>query len=92
MNCNPMPTTRQQLFLTGFLQVLFVAVNTVFIAKHFAAGVFLCAFLISLIWSWNVRRVVFGDLYDRVVYSLGAAFGSVAGMVVGVWVYELFTP
>lgn len=81
-----MSTQRKQLFATGFLQVLFVAINTVFISRHFAIGVFTCAFLISLIWSWNVRKVVFGDRVDRVVYSLVAAFGSLAGLYFGEFV------
>jgi hypothetical protein len=38
--------------------------------------------MISLIWSWNVKKVAFGTISDRVVYALGAAFGSVIGLLV----------
>jgi len=39
-----------KLFLTGFLQVFFVAINTYFIFQEFYVGVFLCGWIISLIW------------------------------------------
>lgn len=71
-----------KLFITGFVQVFFVAVNTYFLSKEFFLGVFVCGFMISLIWSWNVKKVAFGSLADRIMYALGAAFGSVFGLVV----------
>jgi hypothetical protein len=71
-----------KLFITGFIQVFFVAVNTYFLSKIFYVGVFFCGFMISLIWSWNVKKVAFGTLTDRIVYALGAAFGSAIGLLV----------
>ena len=68
-----------KLFITGFLQVFFVAVNIFFIAKLFYFGIFICGFLISIVWSWNVKRVSMGTLKDRLCYSFGAAFGSLLG-------------
>jgi hypothetical protein len=73
------------LFTTGFIQVYFVAVNTYFIANEKYIGVLVAAFLISLIWSFNVKRVAFGTIKDRVVYALGAAIGSVAGLGSSEW-------
>jgi hypothetical protein len=71
-----------KLFITGFIQVFFVAVNTYFLSKIFYVGVFFCGFMISLIWSWNVKKVAFGTLTDRIVYALGAAFGSAIGLLI----------
>ena len=71
-----------KLFITGFLQVFFVAFNTYFLSKEFYVGVFFCGWIISLIWSWNVRRVAFGSFRDRMYYSLGAGFGSLFGLIV----------
>jgi len=73
---------RWNLILTGFLQVFFVAINTVFLAKSFYLGVFICGFIISVIWSFNVKRIAFGSLPDRLFYSLGAGFGSLAGLII----------
>lgn len=70
-----------KLFTTGFVQVFFVAINTYFLSKEFFLGVFVCAFMISLIWSWNVKKVAFGTLIDRIMYALGAAFGSMFGLL-----------
>ena len=72
----------RKLFTTGFVQVFFVAINTYFLSKEFFLGVFVCAFMISLIWSWNVKKVAFGTLTDRIMYALGAAFGSMFGLLV----------
>ena len=70
-----------KLFLTGFLQVFFVSCNTYFISKSFYIGVFICGLIISLIWSWNVKKIVFGTFNDRIVYAFGAAFGSLLGLI-----------
>jgi hypothetical protein len=71
-----------KLFITGFVQVFFVAINTYFLSRIFYLGVFLCAFMISLVWSWNVKKVAFGTTSDRLIYALGAAFGSIVGLLI----------
>lgn len=71
-----------KLFLTGFVQVFFVAINTYFLSKIFFLGVFTSSFMISFIWSWNVKKVAFGTFADRISYALGAAFGSTFGLLV----------
>jgi len=71
-----------KLFITGFLQVFFVACNTYFISKSFYIGVFICGLIISLIWSWNVKKIVFGNFNDRIIYAFGAAFGSLFGLII----------
>lgn len=68
-----------KLFLTGFLQVLFVAANTYFIATSNWKAIALCGFAISWLWSGNIKKVAFGGTKDRIVYSLGAASGSICG-------------
>jgi hypothetical protein len=77
-----------KLFTTGFTQVFFVAINTFFISKSIYGGVFICGFLISFIWSWNVKKVAFGTLQDRLWYSFGAGFGSLAGLIISVEVFK----
>ena len=58
-----------KLFITGFLQVFFVACNTYFISKSFYIGVFICGLIISLIWSWNVKKLFFGVCYWEDIYE-----------------------
>lgn len=73
---------RANLAATGFLQVIFVAMNTVFIAHYALLANVLTAFMISLIWTHNVKKVAFGDEGDRWAYAAGAAIGSLAGTIV----------
>jgi hypothetical protein len=68
------------LFATGFIQVFFVVMNTYIISKEMIVAVFFATFLINIIWSYNVKKVVFGTLTDRLIYALGAAFGGTAGL------------
>ncbi len=74
-----------KLFITGFTQVLFVVINTYFIAQRYYLGVAFCSFVISLIWSFNVKKVAFGTLRDRLIYSFGACVGSILGLVISVY-------
>lgn len=70
-------------FFTGFLQVFFVVLNTWLITQKNYYGVFTVGFMISFIWSYNVRKVVFGDMKTRILYSLGAATGGTTGLLIG---------
>ena len=69
-----------KLFLSGFIQVFFMAINTCFLAKSFYIGSFIVAFLISITWSFNVKKIAFGSIKDRIIYSSGASLGSVSGL------------
>ena len=71
---------KSSLFITGFVQVYFISVNTYFLAKELYLGVFISAFMISMIWSFNIKKIAFGSFSDRVVYALGATLGSLAGL------------
>jgi hypothetical protein len=75
-----------KLFFTGFIQVFFMAINTVFLSRRTFLGVAVCSFIISMIWSWNVKKVAFGSVSDRIIYSLGACCGSLTGL----WVTGFF--
>lgn len=75
------------LLLTGFIQVYFVAINTYLISKEMFTGVFICGFLISYIWAWNVKKVSIGCHADRIIYALGAACGAWTGLATSKIVY-----
>ena len=76
------------LFITGFTQVFLVTVQTYFISKAFFIGVFIGGFLISIVWSWNVKKIAFGTRMDRVIYSIGAACGAVIGLLLSNIIYQ----
>lgn len=77
-----------KLFITGFAQVFFVAINTFFISKVVYSGVFICGFIISFIWSFNVKKVAFGTMNDRLFYSFGAGIGSLTGLIISVILFK----
>ena len=62
--------------------MFFVAVNTYFIASKNIYGTLIAGFIISLVWSFNVKKVAFGSVLDRFVYAFGAAVGSACGLIV----------
>lgn len=69
------------LFFTGYIQVFFVSLNFCFLVNRVYIGVLLASFMISFIWSFNVKRIVFGSTSDRIFYSLGASIGSISGIL-----------
>lgn len=79
-----------KLFITGFLQVFFVVANTYFISKGFVFGIITASFIISLIWSWNVKKIAFGNRKDRIVYSFGAMSGSISAFYMADLLLKLF--
>ena len=68
-----------KLFLTAFAQVALVAMNVNFIANGYIIPMLLTGFGISFIWTFNVRKVVFGTAWDRFIYALGAMAGTGVG-------------
>lgn len=77
------------LFLTGIVQVVFVAINSYQIAHEKWTGSVVVAFLISAIWSWNVKKIAFGGWLDRLVYAAGASCGCLLGMLITKILYQL---
>jgi hypothetical protein len=72
-----------KLFLTGFLQVFLVTFQTWLIAKNMIIFIFPVAFMISFTWSFNVKKTALGTIKERVIYSLGASCGALAGIITG---------
>lgn len=68
-----------KLFLTGFVQVFLVSMNIVFITNKQILPLVITGFFISFTWTINVKKVAFGTMMDRVIYSFGAASGTFVG-------------
>lgn len=79
-----------RLFTTGFLQVFFVAVNTYFIGKEMYLAVFVVGCLISLIWTYNVKKVAIGSNTDRFIYTIGAGIGATSGLYASSHLFQYF--
>jgi ABC-type Fe3+ transport system permease subunit len=77
-----------KLFITGFAQVLLVAINTYQLAHEKWLGCAIVGFLISYVWTWNVKKIAFGSHTDRLLYAGGAMCGTVAGLALSLWFYK----
>lgn len=71
-----------KVFLTGFLQVFFISINTYFISHSIYIGVGICAFLIAIIWSFNVSAVSYDRKAMMLYYATGSAIGSLLGLYI----------
>jgi hypothetical protein len=80
--------SKYALFLTALLQVTFVAMNVIFISGHYIIPMLVTGFLISLVWTLNVKKVAFGGWTDRIVYSTGALCGTGIGYVLSDYIIK----
>lgn len=78
--------TKWTLFLTAMVQVTFVAMNVTFIAHNQIIPMLLTGFMISLIWTINVKRVALGGWLDRLTYANGAMVGTGLGYFISNWI------
>jgi hypothetical protein len=67
-------------FLYAYTQVMLIVINTWQIAHQKFFGAVVVGFLISLVWTFNVKRVAFGEWRTRLVYCSGAALGTCSGL------------
>lgn len=71
-----------RLFFQGCIYVGLQAANVVQLARHHYVGAFIVGFLISLVWSRNVKDISCRSGWAGVVYSFGAACGTVIGLFI----------
>lgn len=74
-------------FTFAYLQVMLVVVNTWQVANQKFLGAIIVGFLISLVWTLNVKRVAFGEWSTRLIYCLGASFGTASGLLITQLIY-----
>lgn len=70
---------RISLFITALVQVMFVAMNVVFISKGFVIPMLLTGFMISWLWCSNVKKIAIATIYDKISYATGAMCGTLLG-------------
>lgn len=77
----------KSLFLTAWLQVSLVALNTWQIANGKLIGALVVGFGISFVWSFNIKRIAFANNAERIVYCLGASAGTATGLILSKIIY-----
>lgn len=78
----------KSLFFTAYAQVLLVALNTWQITHEKWVGAMVVGFLISWVWTMNVRGVAASTRKARLIYCCGAALGTVSGIGVSQILYR----
>jgi hypothetical protein len=73
------------LFFCAFFQVALVACNVIFISTGNVLGMIVIGFLTSMIWSFNIKKMAFGSIWDRVSYALGAGLGTFFGYLISTY-------
>ena len=71
-----------RIFFQSFFQIGLVSISTILITKHIYFGIFVSAFLISLLWTFNVSRIAVSTIKQKLIYSLGAGTGAVCGVLI----------
>ena len=70
-----------KMFLTAYLQVSLVALNTIFLVKGYWIALGIVSFSISFIWTYNVSKLAFSSVSDKLLYACGASMGSISGLL-----------
>lgn len=70
-----------KIFLTAFLQVGLVAINTLLITKLLWVGIFAVSFFISFLWAFNVSKVSVSTTQSKLTYAFGAGCGAITGLL-----------
>lgn len=66
----------------AYVQVVMVAMNTVYISTSSLQLAFMTSLGINYVWTRNVKRAAFGSELDRWFYCIGGALGCITGTVV----------
>lgn len=69
-------------FLTSFLQVGLVAINTFLITHLYWLGIFIVSSLISLLWAFNVSKIAISTINQKLIYAIGAGCGAITGLLI----------
>ena len=75
-------------FFYAWAQVTLICLNTWQIANSKFVGALIVGFLISLVWTFNVRRAVLGCWKTRLIYCVGASCGTATGLSLSLIIYN----
>jgi len=78
---------KAMLFLTAWLQVTLISCNTWQIANSKWIGALIVGFAISFVWCFNISRVAFSDILDKLIYATGACAGTGTGLIIASSIY-----
>jgi len=68
--------------LYAYTQVMLVVINTWQVAHQKFFEAIIVGFLISLVWTFNIKRIAFGEWKTRLTYCLGSSLGTACGFII----------
>ena len=77
-----------KLMIAAILQTALASLNVYQIANSRYLESIIIGFFILLIWSYNVKKIVFGTIWDRIIYSIGGSIGTGLGILIGLELYK----
>jgi hypothetical protein len=80
-----------KLFMSSTVQIFLVSCNTYLIANSFVIPSFFVGFLLSFIWSYNIKRIAISTQKERIIYCLGAGTGTSLGVLLMSLLKELLS-
>ena len=69
-----------KVFFSAMLQIFLVSTNTYLVANGFMISAGIVGFLLSWVWSWNIKRIAISSNMERLIYCLGAGVGTSFGV------------
>jgi hypothetical protein len=76
------------LLIAAVLQTGLASLNVYQISNHRYWQAAIAGFFILLIWSYNVKKIAFGTIWERIVYSIGGSIGTGIGILIGLEIYD----
>lgn len=70
-----------KLFMSSTVQIFLVSCNTYLIANSFVISAGIIGFLLSYVWSYNIKRIAISTQKERIIYCLGAGTGTTIGVL-----------
>ena len=74
-------------FLYPWFQVTLVCLNTWQIANGKIFGAICVSFVLSFVWCFNIQRIAFSNLNDKLIYSASACSGTATGLLISRLIY-----
>lgn len=72
-----------KVFIFSYLQILFLATNTINVANGKLIPAMITSLLISVAWCVGVTGVAHGTIKEKIAYCCGGCLGCGSGIVVG---------
>jgi hypothetical protein len=79
-----------KLFFSAMLQIFLVSTNTYLVANGFMLSAGIIGFLLSWVWSWNIKRIAISSNTERFIYCLGAGIGTTLGVAFMTYMKKYF--